>query len=84
VTHVNAFGVAIGLMLLLGAGIGLRQLARFAREGEVHLVMNGAGDGLFGQVVRSERPLLFWLVWMANLVLIAGVTISLLVFVVFA
>jgi hypothetical protein len=53
--------------------VWLRRLARFAREGEIHLVMNASGDGIVGQVLRSERPLLFWIVWSANLALIVSV-----------
>ena len=70
--HVDTFKVVVGIVLIWGAVFWLIRLARFAKEGEIFLVMSAGGDGLVGQVLRSERPVLFWTVWTANLALIIG------------
>lgn len=71
--QINAFSVVIGIALIFWVGFWLTRLARFAREGEIHLVMSAAGDGLMGQVLRAERPILFWTIWSANIALMVGV-----------
>lgn len=80
--HVDAFNVVVGLALILGVGFWLSRLARFAREGEIHLVMSAAGDGLMGQVLRAERPVLFWTIWLANIALMVGALAAYIVFVI--
>ena len=80
--HVDLFNVVFGLLLTVGAVAWLRRLARLANEGEIYVVMSAPGDGLFGQVVRSEQPMLFWTVWAANVALIIGIVIAFIIVVV--
>jgi len=82
IRHVDTFNVVIGLSLIVGALAWAARLVRFAHIGEIHLVMNAAGGGLLGQVRRSEKSVLFWIVLSANAALIAGFVIFFFVFVV--
>lgn len=80
--HVDAFNVVVGIALTFGVGFWLAQLARFVRQGEIHLVMSAAGDGLMGQVLRAERPVLFWTILSAKIALMVGALAAYIVFVI--
>ncbi len=35
-------------------------------QGEIHVVMSASWQGMWGQVIRNDRPILFWIVVSAH------------------
>ena len=52
--------ILVGLLFIAFAIVNAWRTLREVLEGESHLVVSAAGDGLFGHADKSEEPLAFW------------------------
>ena len=78
---IRLFDAFIGLVVAFVVIVWTRRLVAFVKAGEIHALMNASGEGLSGDVARSESPLLFWLVVTLHGLFLAALTAACLMWV---